>query len=76
MIDFSDGTPVSTPQMAYDVSNFIIYCNRRTGGKFGDRVFRLWAMMAGIMLLYPLRYVRVKGHFRQLISCKMKFFFF
>lgn len=70
MIDFSDGTPVSTPQMAYDVSNFISYVNRRVGGKHGDRAFRLWTMIMGVCLLYPLRYVKVKGHFRQLISCK------
>jgi len=25
MIDYEDGTPASTPQLAYDVSNFIAY---------------------------------------------------
>jgi len=25
MIDYDDGTPASTPQMAYDVSNYIAF---------------------------------------------------
>lgn len=40
MIDYDDGTPVSTPQMAYDVANFISYMQRRDGGKRGDRILR------------------------------------
>ena len=27
MIDYDDGTPASTPQMAYDVNKFQIYSN-------------------------------------------------
>lgn len=70
MIDYKDGTPVSAPQMAYDVSNFISYMNRRAGGKYPDRVYRLWVVMAGIALLYPLRYLKVKAHFRSLLSIR------
>lgn len=33
MMDYDDGTVASAPQMAYDVSNFISYMNRRAGGK-------------------------------------------
>jgi ubiquinol-cytochrome c reductase cytochrome c1 subunit len=32
LIDYDDGTPASTPQMAYDVANFISYMQRRVGG--------------------------------------------
>lgn len=73
MIDYDDGTEASAPQMAYDVSNFISYMNRRVGGKQSDRMFRLYAMMFGIALLYPLRYLKVKGYFRQLLSSKFTF---
>ena len=33
MIDYDDGVPTSTPQMAFDVANFITYMQRRSGGK-------------------------------------------
>jgi hypothetical protein len=35
-------------------------------------MFRLYAMMFGIALLYPLRYLKVKGYFRQMLSSKSK----
>ena len=37
MLDFEDGTPASTPQMANDVSNFIIFMNRRGGWSAPDK---------------------------------------
>ena len=40
MIDYEDGTPASTPQMAYDVTNFIWYMQRRHGGKYPDKAMR------------------------------------
>jgi len=37
MLEYEDGTPSSTPQMAYDVANFIAYCQRRTGWRRPDK---------------------------------------
>lgn len=37
LIDYEDGTPASAPQMAYDVSNFINFIQRRNGYKKPDK---------------------------------------
>jgi ubiquinol-cytochrome c reductase cytochrome c1 subunit len=37
MIDFEDGTPASTPQMANDVANFINFVQRREGWRRPDK---------------------------------------
>ena len=58
MIDYDDGTPASTPQMAYDVTNFISYMQRR-GGKAPDFAARTLAMVTGAFLLIPLFYFKM-----------------
>lgn len=70
MIDFDDGTPASTPQMAFDVSNYIFFLQRRAGGKNGDRAWRLFAAMVGVALMYPLKYLKTKGYYRSLLSLR------
>lgn len=37
LIDFEDGTPASTPQMANDVANFINFMQRRLGHARPDK---------------------------------------
>ena len=37
MLDFEDGTPASTPQMANDVANFIFFMQRRLGWRMPDK---------------------------------------
>ena len=37
LIDYEDGTPASTPQMANDVANFIIFMQRRAGHARPDK---------------------------------------
>jgi ubiquinol-cytochrome c reductase cytochrome c1 subunit len=37
LLDYEDGTPASTPQMAYDVTNFINYVQRRVGYRKPDK---------------------------------------
>lgn len=70
MIDYDDGTPTSAPQMAYDVSNYIIAMNRRAGLKNGDRMFRGYVVVFGCLLLYPLKYLKTKGFYRQAASVR------
>lgn len=36
MLDYEDGTPASTPQMANDVANFICFIQRRSGYRRPD----------------------------------------
>lgn len=54
MLDYDDGTPASTPQMAYDVANYITYMQRRIGGKRPDARVRFGMMAAGAICVYPL----------------------
>ena len=42
--------------MAYDVSNFLNFMQRRAGALGPDRVFRLWVLVFGAILFWPLRY--------------------
>ena len=37
LIEYDDGTPASTPQMANDVSNFIAFMQRRAGHSRPDK---------------------------------------
>lgn len=69
MIDYEDGTPASTPQMAYDVTNFIWYMQRRNGGKYPDKAMRqtlvLWS---AVLLGLPLRNLIGNAYFRGMAS--------
>ena len=40
LLDYDDGTPASTPQMAYDVSNFIGFMQRRSGYRHPDKMVK------------------------------------
>ena len=74
MIDFDDGTPASTPQMAYDVSNFIAYMQRRTGFSRPDKMVRTYMVMTGIMLLMPFKYFKTKAFYRNLLSTRTEMY--
>lgn len=71
LIDYDDGTPASTPQMAYDVSNFISYMQRR-GGKSPDRKFRLNVIVFSCLLLFPLAYLNTNAVFRNVLSYRFE----
>jgi len=73
-IDYDDGTPNSHPQMAYDVANFITFMQRRTGGKYPDRVFRLYVLFLSVGLLYPLRYLHIRAYWRSLLSLRYELY--
>lgn len=72
MLDYDDGTPASTPQMAYDVSNFIAYMQRRIGAKAPDRVFRLQVLTLAMICFTPIRYLATKGMMRNVISYRFE----
>lgn len=44
--------------MAYDVTNFVSYMQRR-GGKAPDFAARTLAMVTGVLLLSPLFYLKI-----------------
>ena len=60
--------------MAYDVSNFLNYMHRRAGALGPDRVFRLWVIVFGAMLFWPLRYVSTMSYFRSLLSLRYEMY--
>ena len=72
IIDYDDGTPASTPQMAYDVANFVSYMQRRVGGKNPDRLARYYAIALGALVLTPLRYVVGPGFYRGAMSYRVE----
>lgn len=68
MIDYDDGTPASTPQMAYDVANFIAFMQRRNGAKNPDKRLRNGLIALGVLLMYPVKHVVVRGALRNMMS--------
>jgi ubiquinol-cytochrome c reductase cytochrome c1 subunit len=70
MLDFEDGTPASTPQMANDVANFIFFMQRRTGWRRNDKRVRQSMVLFGILLLFPLKYLKTQGYFRSLLCTR------
>lgn len=74
MLDYEDGTPASTPQMAYDVSNFISYMQRRSGYKRPDRKVRMTMIFTGILLLIPFKYLKTRAFYRNLLSTRWEMY--
>ena len=71
MIEYDDDTKASTPQMAYDVSNFITYMQRRVGVLNGDRTFVTSCVVLSALLLYPVRYLKTRALYRNLMSSNL-----
>ena len=74
MIDYDDGTPPSTPQMAYDVSVFITYMQRRSGGKNPDRLMRLHSLYFGSLFLLPILLMSLRGTFKNYSSYRREIY--
>ena len=74
LVEFEDGTPASTPQMANDVANFIIFMQRRSGYTHPDKQIRKWMIFTGLVLLIPLRYLKTIAHFRNLLSTRTEMY--
>lgn len=70
LLDYEDGTPASTPQMANDVANFICFMQRRSGHSYPDKQLRKWMVLFGCMLLLPFRYLKTYGYYRSLLSTR------
>lgn len=61
--------------MAYDVSNFISYMQRREGGKRADRMMRLYAIIfGGLIIAIPLKSILGTGYFRALTSYRYELY--
>lgn len=70
LIDYEDGTPASTPQMANDVSNFLFFLQRRSGWRRSDKKVRQTMTLIGILMLLPFAYVKTQGYFRSLLCTR------
>ena len=70
LVDYEDGTPASTPQMANDVANFLCFMGRRTGRSYPDKQIRKWMILTGFLLLLPFRYLKTYGYYRSLLSTR------
>jgi len=74
LIEFDDGTPASAPQMAFDVSNFINFMQRRAGHKRPDKMTRMYMFVTGFFLLYPFKYFKTKAFYRNLLSTRYEMY--
>ena len=74
LLEYEDGTPASTPQMANDVANFIIFMQRRAGHSRPDKEVRKWMVFVGLCLLIPVRYMRTTAYFRNLLSRRVELY--
>ena len=72
MIDYDDGTPASTPQMSYDVSNYISYMQRRVGAKRPDTSMRYGILLVGALCMYPLFKIINNGLVRNYLSYRFE----
>lgn len=70
MLDFEDGTPASTPQMANDVANFIFFMQRRSGWRRNDKKARQTMVFFGMLLLMPIKYIKTQGYYKCLLSTR------
>lgn len=70
LIDYDDGTPASTPQMAFDVSNFIMYMQRRSGFSKPDKSVRTYMWLTAFALIWPFKHLRTRAYFRNLLSTR------
>lgn len=74
LLDYDDGTPASTPQMAFDVSNFIQFVQRRGGYRRPDKTVRYYMFMTGVMLVMPFGYFKTKAFYRNLVSVRWEMY--
>eukprot|EP01017_Pseudomicrothorax_dubius_P000780 TRINITY_DN0_c2606_g1_i1.p1 TRINITY_DN0_c2606_g1~~TRINITY_DN0_c2606_g1_i1.p1 ORF type:complete len:234 (-),score=67.41 TRINITY_DN0_c2606_g1_i1:83-784(-) len=74
LVDYEDGTPASTPQMAYDVSNFVSYMQRRYGSKFPDHMVKMYMFATGFALCLPFAYIRTRAYYRNLLSVRWEMY--
>lgn len=72
MLDYDDGTPASTPQMAYDVSNFLTFMQRRVGFRYPDFSFFLWTCAIAVTAMIPLRNIVTQGFLRNVFSYRIE----
>lgn len=70
MLDYEDGTPASTPQMSADVSNFIMFMQRRSGWRRNDKKVRQTMVFLGVILLLPISYLKTYAYFRSLLCTR------
>lgn len=74
LLEYDDGTPASAPQMAYDVSNFINFVQRRAGYRRPDKQVRLWMVATGVLMLWPFKYLKTKAYYRNLLSVRWEMY--
>lgn len=60
MIEYDDGTASSAPQMAHDVSEYLMFVS---GAKNPDTKLTLCMLLTSIALVYPVSYLFTKYHY-------------
>ena len=70
LVEFEDGTPASTPQMANDDANFIFFLQRRVGWRRNDKKARQTMVFFGILMILPIKYLKTQAYYRSLLCTR------
>jgi len=60
--------------MAYDVSNFIAFIQRRDGRKKPDKMIFRYMIMTGFALMFPFKYFKTKAFYRNMLSVRWEMY--
>jgi ubiquinol-cytochrome c reductase cytochrome c1 subunit len=60
--------------MAFDVSNFIQYQQRRSGYRKPDKTVRYYMILTALALVYPFGYFRTRAHYRNFLSTRWEMY--
>jgi len=69
MIEYDDGTPASAPQMAHDVSEYLMFLGNHKGP---DQKLVIVIMFAIMLTIWPVSYMFTKYHYVNLMSYRFE----
>ena len=56
--------------MAYDVTNFISFMQRRTGYRAPDNKLRMYMVLTGVAFFLPFAYLKTTAYTRNILSVR------
>ena len=71
MIEYSDGTPSSAPQMAHDVAEYISFLGRN---KVPDLMVMISMVLCVVATFYPISYLFTKAHYVNTYSYRFEMY--
>jgi len=60
--------------MAFDVTNYINFMQRRIGYRRPDKQVRGYMLFTGFLLIWPFRYLKTRAYYRNLLSVRWEMY--